>query len=214
MQGVVKSTVLLAQENRQVNGPCDLNDGCPRGDLVPRVITPRNSTIFGDRLLLIRWESVENAISYSLKIDQLNINEVLNGQSFEYSRAIPIPPGNYIVEVTAVVEQNGRLEERQDNTYFMVLDPEMALQILDQVNSIEQNNLDARSRILQVAEIYESNFLYHEAIQSLENYLESRDPDLEIYNQLARLYDIIGLPNYRDYYQEKIERLDLQPITQ
>lgn len=192
-----------SKEQQENNSECqpdndiDCGGSIWRDPLSPVILTPRNSAILGEELT-IHWSPVENAISYNLIIEDLDVDIVLSGTTFKYDGDLLEPGNEYAVSVAARVEEsNGEIQVRQGEAFFETLELEDSERIRVEVEKIWQSEIDINEKYIQVLEVYQEAGLYSDAIITLQQHRREviNNPQLEtnLRLQLRQMYRAIGL---------------------
>ena len=205
---------------------------------IPYLITPRNTRILDSETLVFDWADLDGAARYVLRVLDGEGKRVIEADSrrseLEYSPDAPLPPGPYVVTITAFDRQNNPItvppdpgiSEQLGGIYFIVVDAETATAIKEGAAAIQAAELpeDAISGIIdyQLALHYAGKQVYSTAITLLTGLLpvdvaggeplpDTLPPDVmasqpSLYLLLGNIYHLIGLPvEARRVYQAGLE---------
>jgi hypothetical protein len=172
---------------------------------LPYLITPRNSFILTNTPLL-RWNPVQGARNYTVKIDGINWETQTNKTEINYSGKIPLEAGqSYGVTIKA---DNGKSSESDgDTVWFILLDEAEQKTVLEAKKTIEQQSLSSEAKGLILAQLYRGYKLYADAILVLEDLVKKGSQTVAIYQLLGDIYLETGLPQLAQKPYEKALKL-------
>lgn len=176
------------EENGQRTPPCDPG-GCPRPLMnrnIPHLITPRNSFVAGDRLL-IRWYQPDGIDRYTVTLrrrrDGAMWTETVSGDSFVYQGDFLEPETWVVVTVDA---HNG---EQEGLSQFSVLSQEEQNQLHQQRSEQISPDLTPLEALFVEVELYEQFQAIANSIDRLYQAIATTPEHPDLYCRLASLYE-------------------------
>lgn len=164
--------------------------------LIPYVISPRN-TFVDTRQPRLRWNKVQGAISYQVKIaaySKIIWSKTVNETEFNSREPLPLEVG---VDYSLIVESdNGRSSEMDSNQsllLFRLLDEETKLAVSQELSQANNLELPEDKKIRAIIDIYTTYGLNTKAIEILE--LEMVKASLKspiLHQELGNLYQCVG----------------------
>jgi hypothetical protein len=167
---------------------------------LPYLITPRNSFILTNKPLL-RWNAVQWARNYTVKIDSVNWETQTDKTEIIYSGTTPLQrERRYRVIIEA---DNGVSSKSDDTVGFTILDEANQKTVLEAKKSIEEQSLSPDEKGLVLAHLYRGYELYGDAIEVLEELIKQGSQSFGIYQLLGDIYLETGLPPLakKSYYK-------------
>jgi len=167
---------------------------------LPYLIIPRNSSILTNKPLL-RWNAVQGARNYTVKIDGVNWETQTNKTEIIYSGATPLQRER---RYRVIIEADNRVSSKSDDTVgFTILDEANQRIVLEAKKSIEEQSFSSDERGLVLAQLYRSHELYGDAIEVLEELVKQGSQSFGIYQLLGDVYLETGLPPLakKSYYK-------------
>ncbi len=213
------NSCLLASDKSQ--SECNKNlIRCPdRGDdkiswnsaPIPYIISPRRTKLLDSKPIL-RWNPVAGATSYKLSLREngakLNWEMTVSGTEAVYPGEPALKPGvryRLIVETNTGASSESAVGER--DTEFSLLDEKEVEGVKEAVGAIDKQLSNPAAKKLATAQIYLSNNLNAEAIETLESLPKAGVETAPIYRKLGELYRERSqlMPQAEIYYQKAIE---------
>lgn len=176
---------------------------------IPYIITPRDGLLLDARPSL-RWNSVVEATSYTVRLlrgtrEVWQLETTQNAISYPDDQAALEPYANYSLVVTSNKNRSSA-EETFANFTFKVLALEESFLIQEAVEQIQQSSLSEQSRLLALGNLYASENLVSEAINTLETLVNVGTQVPAVYRMLGDLYQQAGLRLLaEERYQQAIE---------
>ncbi|NEQ81723.1 MAG: tetratricopeptide repeat protein [Moorea sp. SIO2I5] len=160
---------------------------------IPYIISPRNTALLNDRPVL-RWNAVEGATSYRVKVRgrDLDWNTETSDTEIEYSGSSLQPDSYYLVIVETDTGKSSKGEQGADLT-FTLLDAQNAESVETEVSKLKQQPLTEEAEVLGLAYLYQHYDLKAEAIALLEGLLKGGSQKAAVYQLLGDLYQQVGL---------------------
>lgn len=170
---------------------------------LPYIITPRNSSILTNTPVL-RWNAVEGATNYIVKIDRVKWETETNKTEIIYSGEIPLKPRR---RYRITVETDNRKLSKDDALIgFMLLDEQKKNIVLDAKKTIEKQLLSTEEKGLILAQLYLGYELYADAIEVLDELVQQDSQIVAIYQLLGDTYLLTGLPQLaKKPYQKALQ---------
>lgn len=167
---------------------------------LPYLITPRNSSILTNRPLL-RWNAVEGATNYIVRIDGVNWETETNQTEIDYSGDTSLQP-EWRYRVT-IVADNGKSSQSDAVVGFTVLDESTQQIVLEAKETISQQSLSPEEEGLILGKLYRGYKLYADGIEILEELVKQDSQSFAIYQLLGDIYLDTGLPQLAKKPYEK-----------
>jgi hypothetical protein len=181
---------------------------------IPYIISPRRTWLLNNKPLL-KWNPIPGANSYKVRVKGEGIDwqtQVIKNEVV-YAGEQPLQPGvTYLLLVEANTGQSSQREKAsslneggtlpfyEDDKYagwgFSVLPEEDAKAVHENIKRIltwEFWELPEDTKTLAVADVYISNDLYAEAIDTLETLVQKNSQAPGVYQLLGDLYGHVGL---------------------
>ena len=178
------------------------NDGKTEDYLVtlPYIITPRESSILTNTPVL-RWNAVEGATNYTVKIDGVKWETETNKTEIIYSGETPLKQRRrYRIKVET---DNGKLSTNDAVVGFTVLDEETKSIVLEAKKDLNKRSLSLEQKGLILAQLYRSYELYADVIEVLEELVKQDSQIVAVYHLLGDTYLLTGLPQLANKHYEK-----------
>lgn len=177
---------------------------------LPYIITPRESYILTNTPVL-RWNAVEGATNYTVKIDRVKWETETNETKIKYPGETPLKEGR---RYRITIETDNRKSSKSDDESvgFTLLDEERKNIVLEAKKTIEEQELSADKKGLILAYLYRGYELYAETIEILEELVKKDSQIVTIYQLLGDTYLQTGLPQLAKKPYEK--GLDLATETE
>ncbi|MBE9040106.1 hypothetical protein IQ235_04775 [Oscillatoriales cyanobacterium LEGE 11467] len=194
----------------------DLYECPPRGELasndeLPYPISPRRTHLLNDRPQL-RWNPVAGATEYTVSLfeDGTPLWQVTTADSqMNYPNERRLRSG---VEYMLVIETDTGISSLDAEPIpggfgFRLLSEDRREEVTEEIDRIETQALDKSAQNLAIAFLYVERGLIAEAIDILENPIESGMQNAALYNRLGQLYwDYLALPeNALESYCQTVE---------
>lgn len=185
---------------------------------VPYSLSPRRTNIMTPRPLL-RWQSVANATSYTVRLQSNNRRviweQTVTGTEVQYSGP-PLVSGVVYSFVVKTVDGQFSEDETTPLLGFRLLTGEEMARVAALVGRVDALSLPDEARSLALAHIYRSQnlgglALIADAIQQVEQLLQQEVQSPALYQLLGDLYRDIDLPHEARAAYEKA--LDLATST-
>lgn len=202
----------------------NLNDICPsdpRGaldDAIPYTISPRSTLILTNQPTL-RWNATTNAKNFKVTVRGRKLNwttQVSRDQVCQHNICELVYPGepplqlevSYILVIETDTNRSSA-EITVAELGFKLIDEYKAEEVHKNAQQIEEQNLSAREKALEVADLFTDSNLAAEAITTLEA-LAKDEKSAAVYRQLGELYRWIGLPLEAEVqYQEAVKKAEV-----
>jgi hypothetical protein len=217
-----------------------VSEGCPRGtasrppnvaraqtrtgnEPIPYIISPRHTLLLNNKPIILRWNPVVGASSYTVMIkspsESIWETEVSSNQVV-YEAYTSLKPGvRYIAIVHADINVSSLDEEspfsQQDGLGmgFSILDELTQQEITTKTEQLTQK-LSGEAKTLALVEFYQKNKLNYEAIDQLESLIKENHKNAAIYHKLGEIYQQIQLPLLaRDNYLKAVELIPDEDIA-
>lgn len=180
-------------------------DGQTEEDLakLPYLITPRNFFILTNTPLL-RWNAVEGATNYTVKIniDGVNWEIQTNKTEINYSGEMPLKQGRRY-RITIEADNGTSSTSDSDKVGFTILDEATQKTVLEAKKTIEQQSLSSEEKGLILAQLYRGYELYADTIEVLEELVNQDSQIVAVYQLLGDTYLETGLPQLAKKPYEK-----------
>jgi hypothetical protein len=197
------------EENGQRTPPCDPG-GCPRPVInrnIPHLITPRNSFVAGDRLV-IRWYQPDGIDRYTVTLrrrrDGAVWTETVSGSSLVYEGDFLEP------ETWVVVTVNAHNGEQQGSSQFLVLSQEEQQQLYQQRSQHISPDVTSLEEVLIEVELYEQFQALANSIDRLYQAIATSPEHPALYCRLASFYEThyseLAPLNVAEHLQEEAEQ--------
>ncbi|MDJ0601049.1 MAG: hypothetical protein QNJ37_19670 [Crocosphaera sp.] len=210
------------------SGTYNVSSGCPAGIPVIRLPNSNNDTLRGDgqteealanlpylitpryryiltNTPLLRWNAVEVATNYTVKIDGVNWEIQTNKTEINYSGEMPLKEGRRY-RITIEADNGTSSTSDSDKVGFTILDEATQKTVLDAKKTIEQQSLSAEEKGLMLAKLYRGYELYADAIEVLEELVKQDSQIVSVYQLLGDTYFETGLPQLaKNPYKKALE---------
>jgi hypothetical protein len=182
-----------------------VSEGCPRGtasrprtvdlsqtrspnELIPYVISPRNTDLLSDRPLL-KWNPVSGATRYQVQLEGGGLDWQTETKETQvlYGGQEPLKSGvKYLLTVTTDKGVSSR-QEVGANLMFGLMATEKAKVVEEEATNLKQQGLSPEAEILSLAYLYEGNNLKAEAIALLQSLSQQKSQNRVVYSLLGDL---------------------------
>ncbi len=207
---------------RKIPIPDDVRRCCtrnPNDPKIPYIISPRNTKIFHDQPIFLRWNRVDGAYSYDVSLlgDGVDWDTKVREPQVVYSGEESFQPGSrYWVIVTA---DNGASSGSERRTGFTILGEAERKKIQAEISQLQQMDSDPKLSqglandflAFTKAEIYHSYGLHSGAIDVLEAVVKQGSKNRAVYQLLGKVYQEVGLNRLAK--QRYLTALELTPTT-
>lgn len=182
--------ILLAKIICPPRGSC-YEDGRGSTQNINIISPPRGSLLNNQPML--SWSEISGATSYIVSLFRSgeNLWELQNVTS----REIPYPQGELPLEADYDYELVVEAGEESGKATFRLLPPAEAEKVQAEAQSIRNLQLNPDETVLKIAEIYQKNKLFTEAIEILKQAIENGSQSVKIYQMIGDLYQEAKLPN-------------------
>ncbi|NEP14836.1 MAG: hypothetical protein F6K14_32515 [Symploca sp. SIO2C1] len=200
---------------------------CPhRGDLItlnnsstPYIISPRRTKLLNNQPRL-RWNPVSEATSYtvSIKGEGVDWKTQVSDTQIVYPGEQPLQPGSHYLLIVRADTGASSTDEPviPGGLGFSLLETTPAQQVHSQSEKIAQKSWTEQAKTLALANLYLNNGLTLEAVEMLENLVNSGVETAPIYNNIGKLYlNFLALvPEAKTYYLKAVELADSNDIEE
>ncbi len=200
---------------------------CPhRGDQIalnnssiPYIISPRRTKLLNNKPRL-SWNPVPGATSYtvSIKGDGVDWKTQVNDTQIVYPGEQPLQPGGHYLLIVRADTGASSTDEPviSGGLGFSLLETTQAQQVHSQAEEIAQKPWTEQAKTLALANLYLNNGLTFEAVEMLENLVNSGVETAPIYNSIGKLYlNFLALvPEAKANYAKAVELADSNDIEE
>ncbi len=196
-----------------VNQLCPPSLGRGGNPEIPYIISPRDTRILTDKPTL-RWNCATGANSFTVTLrngelewtEQVSQEQVCQGNVCELSYPEDKPVLQPGVSYKLVVKADTNRSSTEDiPPGFTTLDEQEAEEVRTIAQQIEEEDLPATAKIIELADYYADRNLIAEAIEILEG-LAQEEKSVAVYRRLGDLYSSIGLTREAEVaYNEAIQ---------
>ena len=173
---------------------CTRNINNPK---IPYLISPRNTKILHNQPISLRWNPVDGASRYQVRIFGPGVRwktEVSQPRVIYSGQKSFKPDNRYRIIITS---DKGLSSTSELPTGFTVLSEKQSKEIQAEISQLQQINANNKSRNYLKAfaqgEIYYSYGLNHRAIEILERLIEQGSKTRVVYQRLGEIYQEVGL---------------------
>lgn len=187
---------------------------------IPYTTTPRYTLISSDKLTF-RWNKVDGASQYLVKLEGKDINwqTQVKGTEVAYSGEQPLESG---VDYVFTVETNtgvSSLDDESGKLGFRLITTEQNESLQKIKAEINQSNLSKSEKAIALAKKYDQLNLNAEAIEILEKLKDSNNKNAQVYQLLGNIYAKTGLnllaeKNYTTAIELDLASNNLQGVTE
>jgi len=192
--------------------PISLNDSS-----IPYIISPRRTNLLNDKPTL-RWNSVAGATSYTVSItgEGVNWKTQVSDTQIVYPGEQPLQPGGYYLLIVTADTGASSIDDKNQGLGFSLLEATQAQQVRSQAQEIAQQPWIEQAKTLALVNLYLDNGLTFEAVEMLENLVNSGVETAPIYNSIGKLYlNFLALvPEAKPYYAKAVELADSNDIEE
>ncbi|NES24659.1 MAG: hypothetical protein F6K41_38555 [Symploca sp. SIO3E6] len=200
---------------------------CPhRGDLIalndssiPYIISPRRTKLLNAQPRL-RWNRVPGATSYtvSLKGEGVDWKTQVSDTQIVYPGEQPLQPGGYYLLIVRADTGASSTDEPviPGGLGFNVLKATHTQSVQSQAQEIAQQPWTEQAKTLALVNLYLDKGLTVEAVEMLEDLVNSGVETAPIYNSIGKLYlNFLALaPQAKTYYAKAVELVDSNDIEE
>ena len=173
---------------------CTRNANNPK---IPYLISPRNTNILHNQPISLRWNPVDGASRYQVRIFGPGVRwktEVSQPRVIYSGQKSFKPDNRYRIIITS---DKGLSSTSELPTGFTVLSEKQSKEIQAEISQLQQINASNKSsnylKAFAQGEVYYSNGLNHGAIEILERLIEQGSKTRVVYQRLGDIYQKVGL---------------------